>query len=627
MIKIYTASPLIPSVTATFAASAPKIFVQLTMLRSLFVFFVAAFTFTQGYLDIPPSFRKRWMLVALLLIPAFGLISRNAIGLRPSHWMTSHRHILTPSPDERPSSSHPVVILAATAKSKFAKLLDQQSQTLSAAITEYRRRYRREPPPGFDKWFDLAQKNAVPFIDEFDIMMQPLEPMWGISPSDLRARVESALQNSPESLIKVSIQDHKAIFAQDNYAPWMSAQIRSWLDSEGLQVLPDIVFAINTFDEPRVQAPNDALETVLRAARQSSSSKAPTAGHQDDKSSNSVQFLRAGKQSVWQEIILSCPVDSPARIGAYFENPLAVKSDLGFVINCTHNQDVCSNPVLQDHHGIFLSPDTLQLTHVLVPIFSQAKASSFQDLLYPSPWYAAKYDSHEYDEVNDVSWEEKRDELYWTGSTTGGFATEHNWHMLHRQRMVRLTNGDLGRRITLLNETRPGRWTQYNATMDAVAHLFNTKISAVIQCDDEACETQKKAFNRTEELQEDLSISYRSKYNLDVDGNGFSGRFYRILLSKGLPVKQTIFQEWHDDRLIPWLHYVPLSMEMNELAELMRFLTMTDDGKRISREIADESARWARQALRKVDMTLVFLRLLLEYARLVDPNRELLKCC
>ena len=597
------------------------------MLRSLSVFFVAAFAFTQGYLYIPASFRKRWMLVALLMIPVFGFILRNAMGLQPSHWMRSHRHISTQSPDEWPLSSHPVAVLAATAKSQFAKLLDQQSQTLPAAIAEYRRRYRRDPPPGFDKWFDLAQKNAVPFVDEFDIMMQPLEPMWGIPPLDLRVRVESALHNSPESLIKVTIQDHEAVFAQDDYASWMSQQIQSWFGSEVLQVLPDIVFAINTFDEPRVQAPNDVLETVLRAARQSSSSRTPTAGHQDDKSRNSVQFLRMGKQSVWQEIILSCPVDSPTRIGTYIGNPLAVKSDIGLVDNRTDNQDVCSNPILQDHHGIFLSPDTLRLTHVLVPIFSQAKVSSFQDLLYPSPWYAAKYDSNEYDEVNDVPWEEKKDELYWTGSTTGGFATEHNWHMLHRQRMVRLTNDDLGRRITLLNETSPGRWTQYNATMDAVAHLFNTKISAVIQCDDQACETQKQAFNRTEEVREDLSISYRSKYSLDLDGNGFSGRFYRILLSKGVPVKQTIFQEWHDDRLIPWLHYVPLSMEMNELAELMRFLTMTDEGKRISREIADESARWARQALRKVDMILVFLRLLLEYARLVDPNRELLKCC
>jgi hypothetical protein len=43
---------------------------------------------------------------------------------------------------------------------------------------------------------------------------------------------------------------------------------------------------------------------------------------------------------------------------------------------------------------------------------------------------------------------------------------------------------------------------------------------------------------------------------LDVDGNGWSSRYHRLMLSGSAVVKSTIYPEWHSDWLTPWVHYI-----------------------------------------------------------------------
>ena len=87
------------------------------------------------------------------------------------------------------------------------------------------------------------------------------------------------------------------------------------------------------------------------------------------------------------------------------------------------------------------------------------------------------------------------------------------------------------------------------------------------------------------------------KFVLDLDGNSFSGRYYRLLQSKSLVLKQTLFEEWHDDRVFPWVHFVPVSTGFEELPELMRFLATTERGGEIAAQIAADSRVWARQGV------------------------------
>ena len=111
--------------------------------------------------------------------------------------------------------------------------------------------------------------------------------------------------------------------------------------------------------------------------------------------------------------------------------------------------------------------------------------------------------------------------------------------------------------------------------------------------------------------------SYDHKYVLDMDGNGFSGRYYRILRSRSAVIKQTLLKEWHDDWLVPWYHFIPLSMRGNEVWEMMRFFN-TEKGDRIGATIARSSSEWTDRHLREVDIELVTLRLILEYGALFE---------
>ncbi|KAJ5111993.1 glycosyl transferase family 90 domain-containing protein [Penicillium argentinense] len=70
----------------------------------------------------------------------------------------------------------------------------------------------------------------------------------------------------------------------------------------------------------------------------------------------------------------------------------------------------------------------------------------------------------------------------------------------------------------------------------------------------------------------------------DLDGNSTSTRFYRLLSRRAVVLKQTWFHEWHDDRLIPWAHYILVTMSMEELPALMDFLINDPEGEQLSAE-------------------------------------------
>ena len=104
------------------------------------------------------------------------------------------------------------------------------------------------------------------------------------------------------------------------------------------------------------------------------------------------------------------------------------------------------------------------------------------------------------------------------------------------------------------------------------------------------------------------SFAFNNRFLMDVDGNSMSCRFYRLLDSNSLDFKQTIYAEWHDDRIVPWLHYVPVSVEFEELPILLDFFTNHKTGQQLGELIANHSRDWAATALRKVDLSIYTYR-------------------
>jgi len=128
---------------------------------------------------------------------------------------------------------------------------------------------------------------------------------------------------------------------------------------------------------------------------------------------------------------------------------------------------------------------------------------------------------------------------------------------------------------------------------------------------------------------------YAYKYQPDVDGASYSGRYRALLMSNSLPLKSTIYAEWHDSRLMPWHSFVPMDVSMGEIWGILEYFfgfeTRDRMGARVvvregrddtAKMIAMQGSQWAGKVLRHEDMLIYVYRLVLEIARLGDDRRE-----
>lgn len=85
-------------------------------------------------------------------------------------------------------SVHPIPRLMADAERRFRALLSRQSHSLRGAVAEYKRRYGRNPPKGFDAWWRFVQENKVKIVDEYDGLVSDLEPFWEMTGAEFTLR-------------------------------------------------------------------------------------------------------------------------------------------------------------------------------------------------------------------------------------------------------------------------------------------------------------------------------------------------------------------------------------------------------------------------------------------------------
>ncbi|KAF2199269.1 hypothetical protein GQ43DRAFT_482607 [Delitschia confertaspora ATCC 74209] len=551
------------------------------------------------------------------------------------------------------TKGHPAEQLIEAAEQEFQDLLGRQSKSLADTIKEYRRRNGVPPPPNFDKWYEFSVRNGVQLIDEFDTLNRGLLPYWGLKPSTIRNRTKLALGFEGNGLIGIMIRDGNVVKVEGGQE-WQQ-QATVGMMKGFVQHLPDMDLAFNIHDEPRVVVPHDQLSILVAKAKDESMSasiKNPSPRNQfsprpadmnDGKrfeEAKVTRFNQFAHQQTWTHSRLSCSPDSQARNYEleYADNRTSyATSALGFVYNSTAFSDICNSPSLSETYGFFDRPNAFNIIHELTPIFSQSKVSSFQDILYPSPWYWIGKVG--YDEERDTTWENKTNSLYWRGSTTGGFSRDGGWRRQHRQHVVRRLNApDKAKVLVNKGDTEKPYYHVEELPRANFKDAIDVHFSHVGQCDQGDCDAQKAFFDVVDRV--DGQDAWGWKHLLDIDGNAFSGRFYAFLKSRSLTYKAAIFREWHMDWLKPWVHYIPLSFIGDEHLELVKwFGGIKDDGKsglkegekggngdslgeKRAREIAERSTEWAKKVLRNEDFEAWFFRLLLEYGRIIDDNRE-----
>lgn len=581
------------------------------------------------------SRRKRRAKQLTILLACCSLIGFTVLLLRHPHSVTNLR--LTASKSKAPpidtkpllpsnTQSHPIDQLITEAERNWESLKARQSSSLADAVAEYRRRYGIPPPPKFDIWYEFAKNKGGQLIDEYDTIFHSLLPFWALEPSIIRGRAREAL-GFDNALLGLLVRDGQAVKVEGGDEWQQKATVGMMKDF--IQYLPDMDLAFNIHDEPRVIVPHEdltrlvskAMDESMPAALANKSPRNAWSGRPEDMNDGKrfpevrmTRFNRFAHQPTWTPSRQSCPPESPSRAldETTADNVTSYAfSELGFVYNKTAFSDICMSPSLRENYGFFDRPNAFDIVHDLFPIFSQSKISSFQDILYPSPWYWAGKVT--YEEDKDLKWDKKEDKMYWRGSTTGGFSRDGGWRRQHRQRFVQKVNALGSARVHAKQVAVDGtiaEWKVQEVSRPDYKDMFDVKFSHVGQCDPGDCDAQREFFDVVEPAGQQDAWAY--KYLLDIDGNAFSGRFYAFLQSMSLVYKVAVFREWHEEWIRPWVHYIPLSLKGEEYVESVRYFAQEEEGKVQAPRIAVQGREWAGKALRNEDFEVWFFRLLLE---------------
>ncbi|RAL62260.1 hypothetical protein DID88_004828 [Monilinia fructigena] len=518
--------------------------------------------------------------------------------------------------------SHPIYQLIKDNEQEFENIKAKQSKTLQEAVAEYRKRYGIHPPPNFDKWYSFAKSKGVQLIDEYDNIHASLTPFWGLKPTTIRGRAQEAL-GFPNNLIGLLIRGGKVTKVEGGNQ-WQQEATVGMMKSF-LKYLPDMDLCFNIHDEPRVVVPYDDLARLVHIAKDQNMPNANSIESPRNSWSprpidvvsdglrvpevKTTRFNVFSHQPTWTHSRMSCPPDSAARSlndGLKEDNYASYAvTELGFVYNQTAFSDICQSPSFSESFGFFDRPN------------------AFNVIYYnPSPWYW--YGKVPYEEAEDKAWKDKKDKIYWRGSTTGGFSRDGGWRRQHRQKVVQKVNaGDQAKVLVNRGEETKEDWQVKSVPREAISRKFLTFSSPTLDSATLEIAMHTKQFFDVKDAAKQQD-AWKYKYLLDMDGNAFSGRFYAFLKSKSLVYKMAIFREWHEEWLKPWVHYIPLSLRGDEWVEAVRWFAGEDVGKKEAERIALQGRDWADHVLRNEDLEVWFFRLMLEYGRLVDDDREII---
>lgn len=547
--------------------------------------------------------------------------------------------------EERPH--HPIDDLLEQADQDYKNLLAKETHDVQAAVRAYESRRGRRPPPGFDLWFKFAKNHdAVIVEDFFDRIYHDLNPFWAIPALQIRQQANNFIH-------RISVRDGTAKQRSDIDRDWMFL----WEDLVGSisEFLPDLDMAINEMDESRLIVPWETIDGYMQV-EQSNRSIIPESQVITHYTKTAVENEAevphfepefTGYGPYWDHAVIGCPPDSPARASyspeSDFSTPPPLPSDrpehshAGFVSNWTLTKSPCDNPTLQGLHGTFVEPISISNSKKLFPLFGGSKLPMNNEILLPPAMYWTDNPFYSGGKSHGDPWKEKHDKLVWRGAASGGRNKLENWTRFQRHRFVAMVNGTSVKQAETSDQQPPNfelpTYPSYRLQATQVGFLGDwlneiTDAGFVhLLCfpdpDPPRCSYTDPWYKVAKGMQ--MKDQYAYKYLPDIDGNSFSGRYRGFLGSTSLPIKATIYDEWHDSRVIPWKHFVPMDNTFIDIYGILEYFlgyggrNSRDD---VAERIATEGKEWTEKVLRREDMQVYVLRLLLEYARICDDNRE-----
>ncbi|WWC88904.1 uncharacterized protein L201_003819 [Kwoniella dendrophila CBS 6074] len=520
---------------------------------------------------------------------------------------------------------HPILDLMKQGEDKWNNLLERQSKTLPQAVTEYRRRYGRAPPKGFDQWWQFCKRNQVKIVDDYDQINRDVEPFFALSPEMFNKRVNELTKTEHVAHITLSPDSESSLYGRRAHSarPRLLFQLLEPI----AQYLPkEVTFTLSDHDLGSWILGDDQKQAAFAAIK---------SGTYLSESELKQLEKREGRQPV-KGLVSACPEGSPGwqrglavRDGTSLEefNP----SDLGessFIYDPLQTYDFCYNPSLLKLHGS-LSFDFCRET-VLRPIFQLSKFVRNPEFL-TTPLEA--YDNFTSSEGRKkyVPWEQKTiSKLFWRGSTTGDSYSkrkDYTWHQSHRPRLALMTQEKKGLKDVWVKRGKDWDKESWSISRLNEAYMDIGLTGGPHQCkkEDGTCDEMANEIEFKDRVRPEDAAKY--KYVFDIDGNGWSSRFHRLVMSGSVVVKATIYPEWLSDWMTPWVHYIPCKIDYSDLYDIMSFFAGPPDGRvgghdELAQKIAEQGKKFGEEHWRWEDMQAYMFRLMLEYSRLMADDRE-----
>ena len=509
---------------------------------------------------------------------------------------------------------------------------ESRSTTFKETVSKYRRKYGRNPPPGFRDWYKFARDRTVHNVDDFDQIMDDLRPFWGVEPGIIRSHAAHLHEDEHNGISGLHIRDHK--IWKTTFGNWRMETFVKMVEPF-VKFLPDMDIAMNRLDQPRVVVPWDEMQGLLAAEAKTRHILVDSPAEWTTNMSNMLKdndaapvntdpkFFSAHGQQYMLIAKDACPPESHARDGI---SSLASAESLykdaqgGFVKNFNLSSDLCTvGPEIENKHGALFAPSTIVATKSLLPIFGECKVNVNSDILFPANMYYKQDDRYDYDPEYDYDWDDKEDIAVWRGVTSGGTNTAENWKDMHRQRLVMIGNETImaNKEVRIMNEMTgaKGVYENFNPFPPSEFAKQHTDFGFTGVM---ACVPDCSFYDGVWDIKNltKLSEQFKNKYMIDVDGMSFSGRWRAFLQSKSLGIKSTIFREWHDSRIFAWRHFVPMDNRFDDIYSILTYFIGLGDpsnaGKKgqpyvqrhdfEARKLGRQGREWASKVLRREDI-------------------------
>ncbi|KAJ6610759.1 glycosyl transferase family 90-domain-containing protein [Mycena sp. CBHHK59/15] len=472
----------------------------------------------------------------------------------PSSVTTSHDPPIPHPPPDSVDLEDPVV----AARQAVDALYARQSSTFEHAIARYSLKTGRSPPRNYDKWFKFAQERSC-LIDDYDQIHRDFKPFYQLAEDDplfFQRMVDIAanMVTTDNWMATIVIKDGK-MTSNMRGVPYSDTWPVTF--SQFVAYLPDMTFVINAMDEPRV-----VFNTREPGVRK--------------------KALAVTQQT---------PFDvSPHPTSDFFRDKSGctiLRRPEGFTESANGDS------------AFLISSARTQWTVDLFPLLSMTKISPcFSDIVYPIEYYYERSRwSGKFAYPNNVQWRDKKSQIYWRGTSSGGMIFGSNYHNFTRYKLVRLAQ-------------------KHTDLLDVEITSFADELcGSESECDKKKIVQEYNIIGPGAPREDE----YKYKYLLDVDGMTFSGRYLGLLRSGSLVFKATVFTEYFNDWLRPYEHYIPVLPDLSDLVEKIEWAKAHDAEARM---IQERGREMAERVMTDGQNDCYFIAVLLEWAQLQEISRK-----